>query len=255
MLAKCIITVYGDDVAEAYPNYQLCSGLKAGIKGVIHSMSQMWDDHRKEDIWEILLVDVWNASNEMNHQAMLQNMQHFWGAGVWFTFNTSRHQHKLVLRGHTDLVLSKEEVSQGEPLTMIIYTLALLPATAVIETLLEGLTFMPKQLQKWFADNSALARLLMPCKHELDKSILANHEKTWRQQRKYLVVINSNHGKGISIFVTSFGAQQLAEEYVAETVEGWVDSIVTFSKMTPHQLHAAFMVYACWLYSKWVYLQ
>eukprot|EP00957_Ditylum_brightwellii_P186239 14178165-Ditylum_brightwellii.AAC.1 len=67
----------------------------------------MWDDHTEEDGWGILLVDAQNAFNK-------------------------------------DLVFSKEGVTQGDPLAMILYALALLPVIAVLETLLDGLTFAIK---------------------------------------------------------------------------------------------------------------
>eukprot|EP00957_Ditylum_brightwellii_P202974 15332682-Ditylum_brightwellii.AAC.1 len=53
---KFIIAVYGDKVTKACGIHQLCSGLKASIEGAVHSMKQMWDDHAKEDGWEILLA-------------------------------------------------------------------------------------------------------------------------------------------------------------------------------------------------------
>eukprot|EP00957_Ditylum_brightwellii_P197877 15074475-Ditylum_brightwellii.AAC.1 len=89
----------------------------------------MWDDHTKEDGWRILLVDARNAFNEVNRQAML----------------------------YKDLVFSKEGVTQGDQLAMILYALALLQVIAVLEMLLDGLTYAIKQLQKWFADDYALA--------------------------------------------------------------------------------------------------
>eukprot|EP00957_Ditylum_brightwellii_P025025 1893690-Ditylum_brightwellii.AAC.1 len=57
-----------------------------------------------------------------------------------------RHLRKLVLRGQDDLAMSKEGVTQDDPLSMILYTLALLPIIKVLEKLLELLPHLAKQL-------------------------------------------------------------------------------------------------------------
>eukprot|EP00957_Ditylum_brightwellii_P023945 1805600-Ditylum_brightwellii.AAC.1 len=51
--------------------------------------------------------------------------------------NTYCHWRKLVLRGQEVLIMNKEGMTQGNPLSMILYALAVLP--------------------EWFADNAALA--------------------------------------------------------------------------------------------------
>eukprot|EP00957_Ditylum_brightwellii_P154518 11759329-Ditylum_brightwellii.AAC.1 len=96
---KCISAVYGDYTAEACGIQQLCSVLKASIEGEIHTMPHLWKEHNEEESWGILLVDTKNAFNEINQQVMLWDVQH----------------------------LSKEGVTQGDPLSMILYALAVLP--------------------------------------------------------------------------------------------------------------------------------
>eukprot|EP00957_Ditylum_brightwellii_P143302 10917853-Ditylum_brightwellii.AAC.1 len=193
MIGKCIIAVCGDKVTKACGIHQLCSNLKDGIEGTMHSTKQMWDDHAEEDGWGILLVDAQNAFNRVNMHAMLWNVQHSWASGTHFSFNTYKHWSKLVLHGHKDLVFGKEGVTQGNPLAMILYALALLPVIVVLEMLLDDLTYAIKQLQKWFADDSSLAGffeaigkwydklcLIRPplgYHPESEKSILITHEK------------------------------------------------------------------------------
>eukprot|EP00957_Ditylum_brightwellii_P104715 7980506-Ditylum_brightwellii.AAC.1 len=61
-MGKCIISVCGDDATEACGIKQLCSGLKAGIEGAIHTMNHLWSEHGKEENWGILLIDAKNAA-------------------------------------------------------------------------------------------------------------------------------------------------------------------------------------------------
>eukprot|EP00957_Ditylum_brightwellii_P061972 4703130-Ditylum_brightwellii.AAC.1 len=52
--------------------------------------------------------------------------------------------------------MSKEGVTQGDPLAMILYALAVLPLILLLEELISDLGDITEQLQKWFADDSAL---------------------------------------------------------------------------------------------------
>ena len=62
-------------------------GLEAGIEGAIHAMRVLWDEHKKEEDWDFLLIDTRNAFNEENRTAMLWDFRHEWPSGVHFTFN------------------------------------------------------------------------------------------------------------------------------------------------------------------------
>ena len=72
---------------------------------------------------------------------------------VRFAFNAYRHQHRLYVRraGLAALViLSMEGVTQGDPLAMALYGIALLP-------LIEHLRSRhPRVLQPWYADDGAM---------------------------------------------------------------------------------------------------
>eukprot|EP00957_Ditylum_brightwellii_P090990 6928363-Ditylum_brightwellii.AAC.1 len=127
MLGKCIIALCSEDITTTCSTHQLCSGLKSDIKVVIHAMQEMWGEHGEEENWGILLVDAWNAFNEVNQRVMLWNVRHALVAGSQFAFNTYHHWRKLVLCRHKDLVMSKEGITQGDPLDMILYALAILP--------------------------------------------------------------------------------------------------------------------------------
>ena len=55
---------------------------------------------------------------------------------------------RLVLRGSDECLFSKEGVTQGEPLSMLIYAVALLP-------LVKSLKAKENRLQTWYADDLA----------------------------------------------------------------------------------------------------
>eukprot|EP00957_Ditylum_brightwellii_P143811 10958398-Ditylum_brightwellii.AAC.1 len=84
---------------------------------------------------------------------MMWDVRNLWVMGARFAFNTYQHWRKLVLQGQDDLVMSKEGVTQGDPLSMILYALAVLPIIRVLDKLLEVLPYLVKQLQEWFTDD------------------------------------------------------------------------------------------------------
>ena len=109
----------------------MCAGLKAGIKGGIHAIQQIWDDNNNDDEWGFLLVDAKNAFNELNRTLMLWTVRHLWPSGAKFAFNCYKHHSTLIIRSSKieDMasISSEEGVTQGDVLAMILYGLALLP--------------------------------------------------------------------------------------------------------------------------------
>ena len=76
------------------------------------------------------LVDVNNGFNCLNSYAMLWTVRHCWASMAKFTFNMHRHFVRLILRrpGKSPyILLSKEEVIQGDPTLSYNYGIGLLP--------------------------------------------------------------------------------------------------------------------------------
>ena len=76
------------------------------------------------------LVDACNGINELSDLAMLWTMRHRWPADSRFAFNCYRHwaQHLLRQPGEPPVtILSREGVTQGDPLSTILYGITLVP--------------------------------------------------------------------------------------------------------------------------------
>ena len=61
---------------------------------------------------------------------MLWTVRHRWPAGVRFTFNCYGHWAQLLLRQPGEppvIILSREGVTQGDPLSMVLYGITLVP--------------------------------------------------------------------------------------------------------------------------------
>ncbi len=129
----------------------MCAGLEAGIEAGAHAAKLLWQQHAHEEDWGFLLVDARDAFNEGNRMLTLWTVRHRWPSGARCGFNCYRHFAMLITRCGNDLfliILSKEGVTQGDPLAMVMYGLGLLPLIRNLKT--EG----PDLHQPWYADNA-----------------------------------------------------------------------------------------------------
>ena len=70
-----------------------------------------------------------------------------------YAFNCYRHQKRLICRdssGEPIIILSEKVVTHGDPLTMVLYRIALLPLAEIPREA------YPEVLQPWYADNAAM---------------------------------------------------------------------------------------------------
>ena len=82
MLTRC-------DLEDICGTLQLCGGVRSGIEGAIHTLRDLYNEHRKEGCC-VLLIDASNAFNIINHQAVLWNYRVLWPSCSLFLFNTYR---------------------------------------------------------------------------------------------------------------------------------------------------------------------
>ena len=76
------------------------------------------------------LVDARNGFNAMSYLSMLWTVRHSWPAGARFALNCYRLWVQLLLRQPGEIpvtILSREGVTQGYPLSMVLYGITLAP--------------------------------------------------------------------------------------------------------------------------------
>ena len=99
------------------------------------------------------LFHACNGFNELSHLAMLWNVRHRWPSGARFAFNFYKHWAQLLLRQPGELpvtILSREGVTQGDPLLMVLYGITLVPFAEELRAADSGL------LSLFYADDAAL---------------------------------------------------------------------------------------------------
>ena len=83
---------------------------------------------------------------------MLWAVRHEWTSGAQFTFNSYRHWATLVVWDKGDesgkFLHSKEGMTQGDPLAMIVYGIGVLPIIREVRNA------QPRVTQPWYADDA-----------------------------------------------------------------------------------------------------
>ena len=104
---------------------QSCSGcMLTCMEGAIHAVSELFDLHTGDD-WGVLLVDAQNAFNSVNCMAALCNARILWPQCSRCLFNTYQGYIGLFVQGSDQVLLSKEGVTHGDPLLMMMYAVSL----------------------------------------------------------------------------------------------------------------------------------
>ena len=152
LFAKTVLILAVGEAKETCGADQLCAGLEAGIEGGIHAAREAWKENEDDEEWGFLLVDARNAFNEGNRIAFLWTIRHLWPSGARFVFNCYKHWSLLIMRGEDGAITilhSKEGVTQGDPLAMVVYGVGMLPLTHSLRRQTEEL------MQLWYADDAA----------------------------------------------------------------------------------------------------
>jgi hypothetical protein len=216
----------------------------------------------------VLLVDATNGFNELGRKAMLWTVRHRWANGARFSFNCYRHSAQLLLRrrgGDCAIILSREGVTQGDPLSMVLYGLALTPLAQTLRAA------VPTVIQPWYADDAAMAgpvsgiaaaqRLLLelgPSRGyypEPDKSILIAPLATPTPALAPLEAFNFRHSDGHRYLGGFVGSGATEAAWVDPQVQQWVEGVHRLAAAAQRYPQTAFAGLSQSLQSEWQYLQ
>ena len=117
--------VTGDDVQEQCGADQLSSGIKDDIEAAIHVVNDTFDGNSKNG-WGWLLIDPKNAFS-LSRVTTLWYTRVLWPRCSCYLFNSYRGWSTLLIYGVKESLCSQEGVTQGDPLSMHLYAVGLLP--------------------------------------------------------------------------------------------------------------------------------
>ena len=162
-----------------------------------------------------------------------------------------------------ETLLSQEGTTQGDPLAMAMYTIAVNP---LIHRLKHDTT---KQI--WFADDATAGGKFNNLREWWDCHInigpeygyFPNASKTWLIVKEGYKDEATSTFEGTQVVIieegqkylgSAIGKQTFIESYVQQKVTTWIDELDRLSSIAITQPHAAFTAFTHGLTSKWTYL-
>ena len=122
IIGTCIARCVSADLKHLGSNIQLCLGQKCGIEHAIHTLREEFD---ADESCSILLIDASNAFNLLNRKLALENIETICFSLVTALRNSYSEPSDLFVNGTK--LKSEERVTQGDPLSMAMYGIAILP--------------------------------------------------------------------------------------------------------------------------------
>ena len=153
---RIIVDCIRQDLTSLGGNMQLCLGQKCGTEHAIHSLRHSFDDPENE---AILLIDAKNAFNVLNRRTALENVKALCPSLHVALQNSYSHPSHLYIGKST--ILSQEGTTQGDPLAMAMYGIAILPLITRLHN--DSLT------QIWYADDGSVVGKLEDIRALFDK--------------------------------------------------------------------------------------
>ena len=197
----------------------------------------------------------------LNRQAALRNICHLCPPLSKILINTYLEDVRLFIDGET--LLSQEGTTQGDPLAMAMYAIAVNP---LIHRLKHDTT---KQI--WFADDATAGGKLNNLREWWDCLINIGPEYGYfTNASKTLPIVKEGYKdeatstfEGTQVVITeegqkylgsAIGKQTFIESYVQQKVPTWIDELDRLSSIAITQPHAAFTAFTHGLTSRWTYL-
>ena len=252
IIGKTIGWILKLDIQEVAGPLQTCTGLKSGAEAAVHYMQEQY---RVKSSEAVILVDVSNAFNSVNRQALLRNLKILCPQFSKVAFNMYRRPCRMFVAGTE--IQSQEGTTQGDNLAMALFALGTLPLLATLADRHREVS------QVWLADDVTASGALETL-WEWWQCIITEGKKYGHhvnEGKSCVIVKNESHvtrakeifaGSSISDKIrtdghrhlgAAYGSDSFREEYILALVGKWkgmLQRLTQFSKSQPHAAHSAF---------------
>ena len=259
LIAKAIIRLVRHHIQAAAGALQLCAGQEAGAEAAIHAMNELFDDDQCQGI---LLVDATNAFNNLNRGVMLHNIRVLCPSISCAVINFYRSPANLYVHG--EVVLSLEGTTQGDPLAMPIYAIAVVPIITYLA--FDNATVR----QVWFADDSAAGGLLRQiriwwsslCTLGPQFGYYPNPAKTWLVVKSQFLADARMIFSGTGVQITNegrpylgaaIGCEAFRRAYMTNKVQAWCEELQTLARFALADPQSALAALTHGLRHRWTY--
>ena len=257
IIGKAVLFVIKEDILRAVGIRQLCVGQQAGCEAAIHALRSIFDHPSTE---AILLVDASNAFNNLSRKTALINIQHMCPSLATILINTYRKDPEFYIKG--EAILSAEGTTQGDPLAMAMFALAMVP-------LINKLRGQAQQI--WYADDASAGGKMKELRAWWDKitelgseyGYFPNPAKTWLVVKEdHLEAAQHIFGEsGIQLTTqgrqylgSPIGSKDFVDLAVREKVNTWVAEIEKLASIARTHPHAAYAAYSHGLCHRWKFI-
>ena len=254
IIAKAILRVIKSDVQSSAGSIQLCAGQIGGAEAAIHAVRELFESEA------VLLVDAHNAFNSLNRQVALRNIPSLCPSLAPILINSYRDPANLYIDNTT--ILSQEGTTQGDPLAMPMYAIAILPLVRQLPPIVN---------QAWYADDDTAAGSLTSLRTWWDELLRlgpafgysVNASKTWLVTKNihhsYATTIFNNTGVNITTdgkfhLGGALGTPDFTKSYVLQKVDLWMQELNNLVACALTQPHAAYAAFTHGMTSKWLYV-
>ena len=261
IIAKAILNLFRLDIQDAAGPLQVCAGQDGGCEAAVHAMRQFFAE---QEINGALLVDASNAFNTINRQAALHNIKSICPPLYQILVNTCRAPVRCIICGDGEIT-SSEGTTQGDPLAMAMYALAVKPLIGELKSAAPGVK------QVWYADDATGAGTCDDLRKwwESLQAHGARYGYNPNTSKTHLVVKTEHAARAREMFADTdinittegkrhlgavIGSRSYTEEYVAGKVEKWSEEIKKLANIAQTQPHAAYSLYTHGLSSRWSFL-
>ena len=159
IIGKAVTNILKVDIQEQAGSLQLCSGVKSGIEANIHAMRSIYEDANTHGL---IQIDARIAFNMLNRKNMNQSIKILCPELATYCSNCYINDARLFVTGGLE-ILSREGVTQGDPISMALYALGILPLLSLMKKDCEELNIKHaayaddisgvgklKELRKWW---------------------------------------------------------------------------------------------------------
>ena len=257
IIAKAVLNLVDLDVREACGALQVCAGCEAAV----HAVRQLFHDPGSQ---AVLLVDASNAFNSVNRQAALHNILRICPSLAQILINTYQRPVRLIIPGSGGL-MSTEGTTQGDPLAMAMYALAVTPLIHHLHS------SDPAVSQVWYADDAtgvgkcAALRKWWDTLSQLGPlfGYIPNASKTYLVVKDKYVAAARRAFSGTGVVISADGQRHLGAAighrdytatYVTSKVQAWCNDVKRLAEVADIFPHAAYAAFTHGLFSRWSYL-
>ena len=259
LISKAIVRVIKEEIKLAAGTVQLAAGQLGGCEAAIHALK----DHFESDSCEaVLLLDASNAFNSMNRKLALHNSAFYCPGLSMFLRNIYSKPSNLFVG--SEVILSREGTTQGDPSAMDFYSVGLLYLTELADT--------DDVLQIWYADDANGAGTVLGVSSWFEKiSSLGPSFGYLVNPSKCVLIVKPEHTqKAYELFghtgvlITTEGTRHLgavigsrsfAESFVSSAVDSWNESLNNLVSIAKTNPHLAFSNFTTSFKFKWGYMQ